>query len=416
MTSTSPLTSTRTSISSSTTATARPPILSRALLLRFVSVVASAVGFYLPLAVVPTFAAAAGSGSAAGIANGALLVATVAGELATPRLIGRVGYRWSLGIGLGLLGAPALVLLVSASLPVIVVVGALRGIGFALTVVAGGALTAALIPAERRGEGLAIVGLVGGIPGLTALPLGIWLADRFGYGPVFVVTAAFPLLALVTVPWLPAREARAGSRHGIVSGLRSGVLMRPAAIFAASAAAAGVVVTYLPLAVSGRAAWLAPAALFAQPTASTLGRWVAGRVGDRRGQGRLLVPGSALAVVGMAAMSMTHSSGSVLLGAVAFGVGFGVLQNATLSLMYARVPEAAYATVSAVWNASYDLGMAVGAIAVGLLIAATGYGPAFLVIAVTMVPALVLAHRESARRSAPGAEPVVTADLAVAAA
>ena len=392
------------------------PIMSRALLLRFVSVVASAVGFYLPLAVVPMFAAAAGSGSAAGVANGALLVATVAGELVTPRLIGRIGYRWSLGAGLVLLGAPALVLLISASLPVIVAVGALRGVGFALTVVAGGALTAGLIPPERRGEGLAIVGLVGGIPSLAALPLGIWLADRFGFDLVFVITAAVPLLALVTIPGLPAREAHVGSRHGIMSGLRNGVLMRPAAIFAASAAAAGVVVTYLPLAVDGSAGWLAPAALFAQPAASTAGRWIAGRLGDRRGQGRLLVPGSALAVVGMAAMSLTHAPASVVLGAVAFGTGFGVLQNATLSLMYARVPAAAYATVSAVWNAAYDLGMAVGAIAVGMLIGVTGYGLAFLVIAVAMVPALVLAQREGGRRTSAAVEPLAVADVALAAA
>jgi MFS family permease len=391
------------------------PINSRALLLRFVSVVASAVGFYLPLAVVPMFAAAAGSGSAAGVANGALLVATVAGELVTPRLIGRVGYRWSLASGLVLLGAPTLVLLVSASLPVIVVVGALRGGGFALTVVAGGARTAARIPAERRGEGLAIVGLVGGIPSLAALPLGIWLADRFGFGVVFVVTAAVPLLALVTIPGLPAREAKAGAAHGILRGLRNGILMRPAAVFAASAAAAGVVVTYLPLAVNGAAAWLAPAALFAQPAASTAGRWVAGRLGDRGGQGRLLVPGTALAVVGMAAMSLTHAPASVVLGAVAFGTGFGILQNATLSLMYARVPAEGYATVSAVWNAAYDLGMAVGAIAVGVLIGVTGYGLAFLVIAVAMVPALVLAARES-RRGTPAAEVPVATDLALAAA
>jgi MFS family permease len=375
-------------------ADARPPIVSRALLLRFVSVVASAVGFYLPLAVVPTFAAAAGSGSAAGLANGALLVATVAGELATPRLIGRIGYRGALAVGLVLLGVPALALLASSSLVVIVAVGALRGVGFALTVVAGGALTASLIPQQRRGEGLALVGLVGGVPSLLALPMGVWLADRFGFGIVFVVTAIVPMLALATVPGLPRREGAVEPRHGVLSGLRNRAITRPATIFAASAAAAGVVVTYLPLAVDGSATWLAPAALFAQPAASTLGRWIAGRIGDRRGQGRLLVPGTVLAVIGMAAMSLTHSPVSVIAGAAAFGTGFGVLQNATLSLMYARVPVAGYATVSAVWNAAYDLGMAVGAIGVGLLIAGTGYTPAFLIVAGAMVPALALARHE----------------------
>ena len=66
---------------------------------------------------IPMFADAAGTSSAAGLANGALLLATVAGELATPRLVARVGYRWALAAGLVLLGTPALVLLRASARP-----------------------------------------------------------------------------------------------------------------------------------------------------------------------------------------------------------------------------------------------------------------------------------------------------------
>ncbi len=107
---------------------AQSGILSRALVLRFVSIVASSVGFYLPLAVVPVFADANGAPGSAGLANGALLVATVMGELVTPRVVGRLGYRWTLAIGLVLLGSPALLLMVSTGLPVLFVSSALRGL------------------------------------------------------------------------------------------------------------------------------------------------------------------------------------------------------------------------------------------------------------------------------------------------
>jgi MFS family permease len=373
------------------------PLMSRGLLLRFVSVVAAAIGFYLPLAAVPMFADAAGTSAAAGLANGALLLATVAGELATPRLVARIGYRWALALGLVLLGTPALVLLtaVGASVPAIVAVNAVRGIGFAISVVAGGALTAALIPAERRGEGLALVGLVGGVPALLALPFGTWGAAHWGFGVVFVLTAAVPLVAIATLPGLPERDAASRGSHGIAGGLRNTALMRPAAIFAASASAAGVIVTYLPLAGAGHAAWVAPAALLLQPATSTAGRWFAGRLGDRRGQTRLLVPGVALSVIGMTAMAVTTCGPLIVTGAMAFGTGFGVLQNATLTLMYARVPAAEYGIVSAIWNGAYDLGMAAGAIAVGALVAVTGFSVAFLVVAASMLPALALARHEA---------------------
>src|SRR3954467_2287167 len=165
--------------------TTQPSLLSRDLLLRFVSIVASSIGFYPPLAAVPMYAAAHGSASAGGLANGALLVATVGGELATPRFVARVGYRWALCVGLTLLGAPALVLLATSSFAAVFAVNAVRGVGFAVTVTAGGALTAQLIPQARRGEGLALVGLVGGVPSLLALPFGAWAATHWGFGPVF---------------------------------------------------------------------------------------------------------------------------------------------------------------------------------------------------------------------------------------
>jgi MFS family permease len=376
------------------------PIISPALLLRFVSIIASSVSFYLPLAVMPLFADASGSHGGAGLANGALLLATVAGELVTPRFVARVGYRWALGAGLTLLGAPALLLLTFSSFPMILLVGGLRGLGFAVTVVAGGALTAALIPDERRGEGLALVGLVGGVPSLVALPFGVWAANHWGFGIVFVITAVAPLAAIVTLPGLPGCKPTARGQHGVLSGLRNRAIMRPATIFAASASAAGVVVTFLPLAMAHRASWVAPAALFLQPTAATLGRWVAGRLGDHGGQTRLLVPSVTLAVIGMAAMAITASAPIVVAGAATFGVGFGVLQNASLSLMYARVPKSGYGAVSAIWNAGYDVGMAAGAIGVGVLVSASGFTPAFLITAATMVPALVMARREKAPRVA----------------
>jgi MFS family permease len=377
-----------------TTAT-RPAILSRALLLRFVSIVACSFGFYLPLAVIPLFADEAGSRSAAGLANGALLLASVAGELATPRIVTRVGYRWALGAGLALLGAPALVLLASASVPLIVAVNAVRGAGFGILCVAGGALTAALIPEQRRGEGLAVVGIVGGIPALLALPFGTWAAAQWGFGIVFVLAAAAPLAAIVTVPALPRHTASHDGRKSVLGDARTGGLTRPATIFATSASAAGVVVTYLPLALAGGAAWVSPVALLLQPAAATAARWVAGRIGDRRGQTGLLVPGVALCMIGMTAMAVRPSATLVVAGAATFGAGFGILQNATLSLMYARVSRARYGTVSAVWNASYDVGMASGAIGVGLLVAVAGFSPAFLIAVAVMLPALLMARHEA---------------------
>src|SRR5690348_13606285 len=85
-------------------------LITRPLLLRFVSIIGSATSFYLLLSAVPLYA----GGSAAGLVTGALMLATVGGELATPRLLARYGYRKVAAAGLLLLGLPALALTASA--------------------------------------------------------------------------------------------------------------------------------------------------------------------------------------------------------------------------------------------------------------------------------------------------------------
>ena len=72
----------------------------------------------------------------------------------------RYGSRTVLAGGLLALGLPALALAVTANIGLILAACVVRGAGFAVLCVAGGALTVSLIPAHRRGEGLALVGLM----------------------------------------------------------------------------------------------------------------------------------------------------------------------------------------------------------------------------------------------------------------
>lgn len=259
----------------------RPPspgsgrLITRTLLVRFVSIAGTATSFYLLLSAVPLYARSAGASTGtAGLTTTALALSTVAAYLVTPRLMARYGVRLVLAAGLLALGGPALVLAVWANITLIMIACVIRGVGFAFVCVAGGALTVSLIPPQRRGEGLALVGIVSGIPSVAALPLGVWLAGHVGYRPLF---AAGGLAALVD-------------------------------------------------------------------------------------------------------------------GAAVFGLGFGVTQNVTQTLMYDRVAESAYGAVSAVWNLAYDGGIGLGTAGFGVLAAGLGYPAAFALIAM-LLPAALLSSR-----------------------
>jgi MFS family permease len=228
----------------------RPRIMSRPLALAFVASFGAAASFYLLLSVVPMYAASIGVGGVgAGLATAALMASTVATELVTPRLVARFGYRGVLAAGLALLGTPALALPGARGMAAILAVCVVRGVGFAIAVVVGGALVASLVPPERRGEGLGLSGLVVGVPAVVALPLGVWLVGHAGYPVVFVAGAVAALAGLAAVRGLPGRQPEPERPLGVLAGLRTPALLRPSVVFSTSAMAGGVLVTFLPLAV-----------------------------------------------------------------------------------------------------------------------------------------------------------------------
>jgi MFS family permease len=399
---------------------ARDRILSRPLLLVFLSEFCVLTSFYLLLSVTPKYVAARAGSTGAGLVTGMLLLGTVAAELAAPLLMKRYGYRTVLAAGALLLGAPALALLPAGPLVITVTVSVVRGLGFGLCGVVAGAFTAVLLPPDRRGEGLGLSGVVDGVPGVIALPAGLWLADHYGYAVVIGLAAAVALLPLAVVPWLPGgadrratdAPAEAGQPAGLLAGLRQGRLLRPAVIFAASTVAGGVIVSFLPIA-AGVSGNLAAVGLLAQALTATISPWWAGRHGDRHGHARLLAPGLAIASLGMGAMIWLSSPAAVIAGMCLFGIGFGIIQNATLALMIDRVPPSGVGTASALWSLAYDAGYGAGPAAFGLLVIHTGYAAGFALTGALMLAALPVAWRERSADSRLTVDLVVQPDDAV---
>ena len=373
-------------------------LLSVPLAATFLAEFTSLTSFFLLLSVMPMLAAAAGAGSsAAGMITGSLLLGTVAAEAVATAAIRRFGDRMVLAAGAVLLGAPALAMIAREPAAVMVSVSLVRGFGFGLCGVVTGALTAKLLPAERRGEGLGLLGLVSGVPAIVALPAGVWLAGHHLATAAAAMAAAAGLLPLVAIRWLPGgREARPTAPARRMPGARSSGRMAGAAalrlplIFAAATIAAGVLDSFLPIA-KGIPSNLSSAALLVQAITATLSRWQAGKHGDRYGHTRLLIPALAVAALGMAAMLVLSSPVVIFAGMVLFGAGFGVIENATFALLIERLPEA---KASALWNLAYDAGYGAGPAVFGLICVRTGYPAAFALTGALILAAVPVAWRE----------------------
>jgi MFS family permease len=329
-----------------------------------VMVFGSGLSMYLLTSVVPLYLAANGSGGVgAGASTAAMMFSAVAVELVVPRMLARWGYQVVLGLGLVLLGAPSLVLLASASLPLVLTVCVVRGAGLAILVVGAVALVADITPSARRGEALGVYGVAVGVPAVIGLPLGVYLTQVIGFGALFVLAAGTSLAGLVALVGLPGRIAVEDQHVHVLGGVRRSGLLMPTLVFAAVTLAAGISVTFLPLAVAEDKQSMVAAALLLQSIAAPLARWLAGRYADRFGPARLLAPAVVLAAAGAGSLVFLPSSAAILVGSTCFGIGFGAAQNLTLTLMYSRVDRSRYGQVSALWNLAYDGGWGLGALA-----------------------------------------------------
>jgi predicted MFS family arabinose efflux permease len=315
-----------------------------------------------------------------------------------------VGPRTALVTGVLALGAPAVLLPVTAALPVLFGVAVVRGLGFGLLTVTGAALVADLAPPARRGRAVGVYGLALGLPQLALLSGGVWAYVALGAVPVLLAGAVLPVLAALFCLPLPTRSAGpAEAPSGRALPLR--VVTGPWTAMVVSAAAAGGVITVLPLwtpgvgSAGGLAGGTATAAVaLAVLTAGQLaGRSLAGELADRPGR-RARVPvvtlvGLAVVAAGAAVVALGGAAAGavVLLGAVLVGLGFGAVQSDTLLALFARAGPARSGAASTWWNTAYDAGTGLGAAALSAVLGAAGAPAAFLVAALACLLAAPVA-------------------------
>lgn len=333
------------------------------------------------LSVVPMWAAEGGAASVAvGVTTGVMMGATVAAQMVSPWLFRLMSLRGMMVLGAVLLGAPTPLYVLSDSLLWILLITAVRGVGFAMVVVAGAALVAELAGMGKLSTVAALYGAAGALPNLAALPGGVWVARTVSFEVVFWGAGIACLAAAGISVLLPAVR----TEFSLSSLAGMGRVLPPLILFLITAAGFGALTTFLPLA--GPDAGQAAAALLVASIALVAGRLGAGFLG-RTGAGRLVVLATLLggAGLGLLGLSLQGPLPLLLLGAALVGAGFGAAQNDSFVVTVERFGPGKSGAASTVWNVAYDGGFGVGAVALGGVIGAAGYGGAFAAMAAAAV-------------------------------
>lgn len=365
--------------------------------------VAAAFGSWaLLLPVVPVAVLdAGGSHALAGASTGVFMAATVLTQVFMPRLLRKFSYRSAIAFSAVLLGAPALAFIWNMDPSVVLAVSVLRGIGFGAMTVSEAAIIAELVPRSLLGKASGVFGASSGSAQMIALPLGLFLSERIGYGPVWIlalVIAAVGGLACGGIP--PIKGAQPDPvANGAVSAPTWKLVLVPTLALAIAAVAYSLIANFLPAAArdTGITSGTALGGLIlAVINLAVMGaRIFTGVVADRRGEpGTLMIPFQIAAAVGMFGFAACLASSAhpawLVVSAVLFGAGFGAVQNESLLSMFYRLPQSKVSHASAVWNVGFDGGQGIGSFLFGGLIAGLGAVGAFAVSGVVVVAGIVM--------------------------
>lgn len=323
-----------------------------------------------------------------GFVVGVIGVSSVLVRPFTGRWVDRLGRRRFMIAGAAMVAASLLAYGLSDALPALVAVRLFHGVGMALFTTAGLAMAADIAPVSRRGEAMGYFAMVNSASQIYAPALGFFIADRLGFGPMFLFGASSAALALLGSLMLgePEREARGTGE----AGLFAMAALAPCLVFLSLTATMGGVQAFLPLMADDRG--LGNPGLFFTlfGVALVLNRVFAGRVADAHGRGAVVVPGLALTSLAMVGLAFVDARWLFLLIALVFGSAFAMGHTGLLALVVDRADPRERGAAMAMFALTWDVGAALGSVALGGVLDLTNFTTVYLLTASFTMAALAL--------------------------
>jgi len=327
-----------------------------------------------------------------------LLLRPVAGRLADTR-----GRRPTVAVGALLVSLSGLLYLPHLGIPGLILARLVLGAGEGAVYTAGSAWIVDMAPPERRGRILGLYGLaVWG--GLSVGPLlGEVLLHASSYAAVWIAAAVLPLIGAaialrVPDPFQPLAHAEP---HPLIApeAVRPGFAVALASVGYATLAA------FIVLLLESRGVGHGATVFAAFAAMIVLARVLAGHLPDRHGPAAVAIGAVLVEAAGLLLIALSPSLPLALIGGMAMGGGFSLLNPSLMLIAVGRVSQEARGAAMGTYTAFFDAGVGIGAPLAGLAAALTSYEGAFvLAAAIAVCSALLIAatlRRE--RHPPPGA-------------
>ena len=332
------------------------------------------------------------SPSIGGLVAGIMILGGLVGRFFSGRLIGQVGSQKVLLFGLAEFIATMALYLVADSLPLLIVVRFLSGIGVGCVGTVTGTLIAHIVPPDQRGAGISYFSL-STILGMAAGPfLGIVFLERASFSFIFLfccgVAAVCLICALFLTASIPAgRETGSGPTPFRLDEYMDFRALPVSIVMLMVAQGYGSVQAFMAFHAETIGLVEASSVFFLIYAAVIfLSRPVTGKILVRRGENIIIYPSLLILVCGLLLLGSARSSWTFLLSAAFIGIGFGNFQSTCQVISVKVVPRARFAQATSTFFIFLDLGIGLGPYLFGTIVPMAGYhGLFFALAAVTLV-------------------------------
>lgn len=297
------------------------------------------------------------------------------------------------------------------SIEALLFIRVLHGITFGIITTVKGTISARLIPASRRGEGISFFSLAMGLAMVVGPWIGLNMARHSAFSQAFWMCTAVAAIGIVLSLIVRVPPV---IRHADGSQPKLGF----SAMFDKAAMPFAMVTFFMTFSYAGVSAFLALYAreldlmaaasnfLLCYAVFLMICRAFTGNVCDRKGPEYVVYPCLLAFTVGLVVLGYTHGSVSMIFAGALIGIGYGSVTPIFQTQIISSVEPHKIGVANSLFFNAMDAGLAIGAFVMGLMVEGVGYRAIYLVGAVLVVLAGALYIAQMKRR---GAMPLVSA-------
>ena len=338
------------------------------------------------------------SASMAGLVSGIFIIGTLLARLATGRVIESIGSRRILLSGLILSVAGVALYFIAHSLPVLLIVRFIHGLGLGIASTATGTVIAQIIPPSRRGEGIGYFSLSTVLATAIGPFFGIYLSQHADFTWIFIFSLVLGIIGLAMFFFVDKRPEEAPQEvietkevpRGLANYIEKSALPIAVITLLAGIGYSGVL-SFLSF--YAKEANLVGAASFfflIYALSILVSRPFSGKLLDRKGGTFVVVPSLVLFAGGLLLLSQTHTGLILLVAGAIIGLGFGNFQSCAQAIALIGVPIKRIGIATSTFYIFLDFGFGLGPYFLGNIATAYGYRDLYMILAGLVVIALIL--------------------------